>query len=60
MSSAFGALMPFATNAGQYEATYFSVKSDLISAQRQEKRKGLLISASVREMPRHTFTDSTD
>ena len=40
MSSAFGALMPFVINVGQYEATYFSVKSDLVSAQRQEKRKG--------------------
>lgn len=40
MSSAFGALMPFAIDAGQYEATYFSIKSDLISAQRKEKIKG--------------------
>lgn len=32
--------MPFAIDAGQYEATYFSIKSDLISAQRKEKIKG--------------------
>lgn len=50
----------FCINAGQYEATCFSVKSDLISAQRQEKIKGAVNIHECEGDAQTYFHDSID